>query len=233
MSTVDKVKAARSPAEALLAIAEALDELLEQRSEFPSAWSMPWSIETKSEEPKVKEADEYRLTPTLTPDKAQQIADLAAAIAAAPNEQERAALQAELKLLLDTGGAPEPVDEGRRAQLTVEEDSTTVDLPAVSPAKFVQRLKFAKDTLRLNEMLPEGEDWESAYAKGGPLWLYYGNRDYVMGLSIDVRREMVRDVLEESPTEAAEMSRDVLKATDGGEMSPNGIDALGEFSPDT
>src|SRR5437763_1578054 len=52
---------------------------------------------------------------------------------------------------------------------------------------------------------------DRAIAEGGPLWLYLGNRELVMSYPDHTRRMMVQDVELDSPTDAQEMARDVLK----------------------
>lgn len=90
-------------------------------------------------------------------------------------------------------------------------DHIEVNLAAVDEAKGNARRIFAEHILDLQNTLGGDEDWVGAYAKGGPLWLYYANREIVMGFSEAARQEMVRDVEEYDPEEAQLMSRDILK----------------------
>jgi hypothetical protein len=108
----------------------------------------------------------------------------------------------------------DPVTVRRRAMEIEQtgEDTAEVRLRAPSEEKKQQRRLFEQQTLKLKEALGDGEDWTEAYAAGGPLWLYIGNRDLVMSYPEPARAAMVQDVLEDSPADAAEMGRDVLKA---------------------
>lgn len=97
----------------------------------------------------------------------------------------------------------QPADDGR-STYEVDGDTTTVDLPPVSEEHKDLRRKFAK-SIGL-----KGDNIEY-YAKGGPLWLYLGDRDFVMGLTDQMRRMMVSDIAQTSPQEAREVARDILK----------------------
>lgn len=105
--------------------------------------------------------------------------------------------------------------DDRRAEQEVSKDGVTVTLPTVSEEKQNKRREFAIGIGVAEEF---GDRIVESYAVGGPLLLYYNNRPFVMGLPDDARRRMVDDVFEESPSEAAEMGRDILK-----DMSP-GVD---------
>jgi hypothetical protein len=120
---------------------------------------------------------------------------------------ERAAVEAaRQRLAADQGGVIEDViPEGQRAT----SDGEHVDLPPVSDEQREARRRLAFQIGLENDFGVEGID---TYVKGGPLWLYYGNRDYVLGLSKDVQTAMVEDVMQTSPAEAVEMGRDLFKA---------------------
>lgn len=103
----------------------------------------------------------------------------------------------------------------RRAQapaITEQDGETTVDIPPTSPEKQAARRMFADQQLGLTEYLKDpSQDWNEVYAKGGPQWLYIGNRELVMSLPFSTRRAMVADLEEDSPQQAHEMARDILK----------------------
>lgn len=108
---------------------------------------------------------------------------------------------------------PEPVvPEGQRSKV----EGNDVVLPSGTLAQRETRKALA-ERLDLEADFPGGID---AYMKGGPLWLYYGNRDYVMGLSYEVKVAMIQDVEITSPQEAQEMSRDLLKIRGDGTDMP-------------
>lgn len=116
-------------------------------------------------------------------------------------EEQAAVEAARARLANETGGTPEQPDPGTR----VEADGKVVDLPPVDQERAVKRHNLAR-TLNLEA---DGID-PNAYVKGGPLWLYYGNREYVMGLPEAVHRQMIEDVQQDSVQEAQEMARDLL-----------------------
>lgn len=97
------------------------------------------------------------------------------------------------------------------AEIIQHGDTATVELPSVSLERYHARWSFAKSTLKLDEALGDGEDWFDAYATGGPMWLYLGNRDLVMSYPVETRRAMIEDVELDSPQDAADMARDILK----------------------
>lgn len=106
----------------------------------------------------------------------------------------------------------EPVPP-QRVRINQGEDTSEVVLPKVSPERYIARTAFADAQLKLNDHLGAGEvDWIAAYGVGGPMWLYLGNRDLVMSYPEEIRRRMVEDVEQDSPEDAHEMSRDILKA---------------------
>ena len=94
------------------------------------------------------------------------------------------------------------------------EDSTLIDIKPVSDEKRERREAFAREVLDFGAYTKELELDEDtavqAYGLGGPVWLYIGNRDLFLQYPWEVRRMMVRDVLEEDPETARDMGRDVL-----------------------
>lgn len=106
--------------------------------------------------------------------------------------------------------------DDRRAAVEIIQDADTTDIviPPPSPEKLEARRQFAVSHLKLHEHLPPTglvSSWADVYAKGGPLWLYHGNRELFMTFSDSARAAMVADVLEDDPKAAHEMGRDVLK----------------------
>jgi hypothetical protein len=151
MTTEQQVREARSPQEAMLAIAAALDRIEDALTQAP-AEPDPWG-----------------------------------------------------------GWQPEAVRGELRTQVNVEDGVAEVTLPPVSEAKQNRRVEFARQNLHLGD-LGDVVVMELAYAKGGPMWLYLGNRQHVMELPPSVKRAMIEDVEEDSPADAHEMARDILKA---------------------
>jgi hypothetical protein len=110
---------------------------------------------------------------------------------------------------------------GLQVEHDLDAGESTVTVPAVSEEVQELRRKFAESTLNLQaaleaEGLDPTEDWVEAYAKGGPLWLYHGNRDFVVQLPYAVRHALVLEASADDPEEAIKMGRDLLK-DDGAE----------------
>jgi hypothetical protein len=93
--------------------------------------------------------------------------------------------------------------------------NVVVDLPPVSEEKAAARKAFAEKALDFATALGTDEATTAslvdAYVKGGPLWLYYGNRDFVVALPDHIKAAMIQDVSEQSGREAQQMGRDILK----------------------
>lgn len=96
--------------------------------------------------------------------------------------------------------------------ITEQDGETTVDIPPPSEAKQAYRRLFEQQALHLSEYLhDDDQDWTEVYAKGGPMWLYIGNPELVKSLPDSTRRALVSDLEEDSPQQAREMARDILK----------------------
>lgn len=121
-------------------------------------------------------------------------------------EELSAVAAARARLAADQGvSAPDTViPEGQRSRVV----GGSVELPPVSDEQREQRRLLAQAIGLADDFGQEGIE---AYVKGGPLWLYYGNREYVLGLSKNVWTAMVEDVMQTSPQEATEMGRDLFK----------------------
>ena len=160
MTTAEKVQQARSPQEAMLAVAQALDEIIalvtnQSRTTedwFTESWSKP----------------------------------------AVP--------------------LPPPAPASGPPVVITGEDSTTVLFQPPSEEKQNWRRQFAEQTLHIADYVGDHTtDWADVYAKGGPSWLYIGNRELVMSLPYQVRQVLVADLEEDAPEQAREMARDILK----------------------
>jgi hypothetical protein len=176
MTTEQQVREARSPQEALLTIARALDRIEDALTQAPMlAWDewQPQSVSVWTSPPV-----------TMTPEQMETVSH---------------------------DVAVRQLDE-LRTQVTVEDGVAEVALPPVSEAKKVERRAFATHVLRLHEHLGDDENWADVYAKGGPMWLYLGNRAVVMAMPYAVKQAMIADIEEDSPQDAHEMARDILKA---------------------
>jgi hypothetical protein len=171
MNTEAQVRSAKSPQEAMIVIAKALD-----RIEFLSSRDTQWVA--WDNEPTIRDGDSVALRSAW---------------------------------LGHVGGEEVVAEHERRTQITATEDDTDVVIPAPSDEKKERRRQFERQNLKLSEFLGDSEDWSEAYAKGGPMWLYLGNRELVMSMPDGVRTALVQDVIEDSPQDAHEMGRDILK----------------------
>lgn len=220
MNIQEQVKQAKSPQEALVILARGLDSLaalIEGQPQPPAP--DPWGTWDSQPAPDTGELE-------------ARIAELNERAGTEDGEQ-RQATEAEIRLLRDqlrpVTAAPTR-DDGKRASIEVvgADGTTQVDLPVVSEEKQERRRAFAKDELVLDTHFPN-LGLVDAYAKGGPLLLYYSDRDFVMGLPAEWKAAMVRDVSEESPREALEMGRDILKDASPGtdySITAGAIDAI-------
>lgn len=195
-----KVAEAKTPREAILVLAaciDALDEVV-RTSQSNDGWDTPIDFKEPSSPIAIAEIEalEQRLQdPSLDGD-------------------DRRAIEARLQLLRDAGGEIEEQEQGKRPVIEVKDNEIIINLPPASDERQAARRKLA-ETMKLDEALTLDGATE-AFVKGGPLWLYYAARDYVMGLTADTRRAFVNDVLQDSPPEAHEMARDILKDTSPG-----------------
>lgn len=91
---------------------------------------------------------------------------------------------------------------------------SVIDFSPQDDAHRALREQFARDVLQLDVALgphPEGGDWASDYASAGPMWLYIPNRDLLMQYPDAVKAAMVADVQRYDEKVAYEMGADVLK----------------------
>lgn len=102
-----------------------------------------------------------------------------------------------------------------------DEEDTVVQIPGASEHKKEQRRQLAVAMDLAEHMDLDGEDPVEVYAKGGPVWLYHNDRDFIMSLPIEMRTVMVADVDEDDHNEAHELSKDILKGVSIGGPDPN------------
>lgn len=209
MSTAERVLAAENPKAALLVLAETIDALEARLDEPPAD---PWS-KWDDHDTHVKAQQDFAQLAEVERD----LTILKGALATENNAEERKILEAKVRLKEDElKGRPDYVDaDKKRTKITTGDGEAIVDLPPPTEEQAKQRAGFATRFLKLQEEF--GPEYVEAYVKGGPLWLYYGNRDFVNGLSASTKRAMVNDVQEHSPAEAHEMARDILKDLSSGD----------------
>lgn len=214
MSLRSKLTDLGSPQEALLFLADRVEQLEDRIAELEdgpaeSDWST-WGD--------VPPQEEWSPDPAVE----KELAEAREALKGNEDPEESKALRATIFLLEDELRPPQEdgvdLDQNRTTQITDESGAVLIEVPTVDEETEEIREKFARDVLCLTDAYGDepGEAYIRAYRKGGPLVIYYTDRDFVMGLSDDVKQAMVKDVLELSPQEAHEMGRDILKDLDPG-----------------
>lgn len=252
-SLTDAVRQARDPREAMILLAQhleyqggLLERLLVEKGQRDTAapswgtwkasdWAAPADEITGLREI-VKNANVLHHEPweakPADHDEAR-IAGLEKALAEAHDPDDRRALEAQLRLAKDNGAVVERsgfVDAPSSFTATYGPNNIEVSLPIVSEQRQASRRKLA-EAARLPEYLThlDPEDALTGFAKGGPLWLYLDNRDVVMQLPVAVRQAFVMDVMTDSPKDAQEMARDILKSESPGDPEL-AIDTLSRYS---
>lgn len=227
----------RTPQEALLALAayavelEARIESLETAEPVKDTWQ-DWGEPTVAE----PEGEDW-LNPGERAEIEGQIAEKKAELANNEDAQESMVLRATISLLEDKLIRPPEkidLDQQRTVQVRNTDGSVVVDVPEVSEEVEAERYEFAIKQLKLHEQYGEeaGKEYARSYAKGGPLVLYYTDRDFVLGLTDDLKAAMVQDVEQHSPAEAHEMARDLLKDFDAEEMAAATLQIAEDNAPE-
>ncbi len=211
MSVFERVKNAKSPQDALAAIGHGIDHICTRLDKLENVdhTDDPWGRwESNEPEPDENEAAAVREAA------ARRVIELQERRKSLSDEDDLRAIDAEIGLAKDELREIKSVEDGPAPRASVVEvvgGEVTINLPPASPERKQKRRELA-EAIQLEESI-EGVSAED-YAKGGPLWLYYGNRDFVKAMPPDIIMTMVLDVNEDDPIEAALMSRDLLKYDD-------------------
>ena len=219
----DQIKTCHTPQEALLLLAEAIDELRAQPAPA-DPWQQPleWAAAPSPTSPPFLPED------VPVAERAAEIAALEAQLADEQDPQERKALKAKLWLLKNPGTeAGRRGEQGRR----VSTDGTIKDLPVPDAGRMLVRRQWAQKYRLWEFFSPQRDEAEvtEAYAKGGPLWLYHSNRELCLELPIAARQMMVSDIDQDSVQEAREIGRDLLKVKEGQKLQ-NAVEAIKQIS---
>lgn len=175
----------------------------------PSAWG-EWETSPTLRTPAIHTTDPS--SELAAARKADAIAELEAQIAVTVDGEDQRALEAKLRLLKDDGKPIEPaVEEGIR--LTTDGD--LVGLPAADEKRKAARrfwaLSHSLHTYQSTGNALTEHEMADAFAKGGPMWLYLYDRDGVMRMADTARRDLIADLEHDSPAEAQQVARDILK----------------------
>jgi hypothetical protein len=228
MNTKQRVAEARSPQDALLAIAESLDALAELIVTQDLVPADPWAAwpalyRDALEDGRVAYETAYQAKMHERDEAA--IAAVKEQLAIETDGEAVQALQARLRLLEEDGGTVPPPPEGERVQSVVSDTNVTIDIPPPDDRRRAARRKIAGE-LRFHEFLTASpfatdEEFIAAYVKGGPMWLYLGDRDAVMAMPGDYRRLLIADIEQDSAPQAQDVARDILKDVGPGDPDTN------------
>lgn len=227
MTYADRVRDAANPQHALLIVAEGIDLLLEgirsvqHALRAPTAPPDPWAWKLPKTVPAA-------YLPAPQPDRA---AVLRLAIDQATGDDRRA-LEAELRLLEDTGASVETgPPAGRSPVTTMVGEIPMVDLPEASPERRVARAAKAVEWRLADGLTMDEADVIECFAKGGAQWLYLYNRALVIDMPTEWKVWMVDDVAQDSERDALEMGRDIFKY-DGSTTGHAALDVtMGAINP--
>jgi len=211
MSTFDRVKNSKSPQDALAAIAHGIDHICARLDKLEGKDNDGWgewegsdaAADAEDESERVERLEAANRRIRAIKDKLE-----------GADDDDRRALEADLRLAQDELrelGAIEAGPPPTASVVEVVDGEVVVNLPIPDEKRKRLRRELA-EYIQLEDSI-EGISNEH-YVEGGPLWLYYGNREYVVSLPTAVHQRMVADVFEDDPIEAAQMSADLLKHTE-------------------
>lgn len=233
-----QVRAAKTPRDALLILARAVDQLTSGAPDLDS-WS-GWgpgdqsapgesrSVEGVVDSPapvarKVSNEEVYawfvrnfNRAPEDTPEGRAALDQIRHDIENAPNEPQRA-----YEFVQTADGVIE----------------STIDWRPLNDKHREARYTFAQKVLNLDLALgkhpePDG-DWAADYAEGGPFWFYIPNRDLVMQYPEQVRSQMVADVaLYGNQKVVDELAQDLLKRPMSTDIDGRGAPRPAGFEPE-
>lgn len=238
MSCLSEVQAAGSAPAALKVIAVHIDKVLsllelsatspKRIDEWTGEWSQP-KPEWDNHAAHIKAATEYTASQMdHTNGRVGEVDELRNRLLTADDPGDRQAITAQIRILTDTG-RPGPSDDlaaGNRARRTEIADGEDVELVPVSVERQIARIQWAHSVELHQYLEPTGDmetEWTAemaatAFAKGGPMWLYLGNRKAVMMLPNIARAWLVAEVEHDSPKDAHELSRDILKSDESADQ---------------
>lgn len=205
----------KTPADALDVVAAIVDELaaritaLEAGGQQRDGWNSWGEIQDLPDEGKVE----------WTPDPADEVElqRLEEELHGNADADESRVLRAKIELCRDRLQPPVEMSDNTGNATETHYDSegnAVIDLPVPTPEQIDYRAQLVPK-LGLRDQYGDeiGETAEDSFVRGGPLLLYYSDRDFVASLPHDVKVAMVADVERSSPREAHEMARDLLKAS--------------------
>lgn len=210
--TRDALMSTRSQQEAMLVLADAIDNLLSRVADLeltpvPAAteWADGW----------VQTARPSELQDRVDLGETAKLLDLQAKLRDARDSEDGRALEAQIRLLKEQGASlVDATPQGRQEQVTVTDTEILIETPSPSVERAAARAKWAEGK-ELHTFFPmwkdDAEGFVRVYVKGGPLWMYHGDRDAILQMPYEWRRDLVEDIMHDSPATAQEVGRDILK----------------------
>lgn len=212
MTFKQRVANARNPQDALLMLAEGIDLILTQLVDLPQLGQPdPWG--EWDQVPQVN----YDTAPSMHAPTPEAVEVLRANLETATGET-RSAIEAAIRLAEDSGKAVDTqLPDGVRDRVLIGEEGVEVFTRPVDRERATARSTFAKEIELGPDLTPvlDHQTAVEAFVKGGPAWLYVYDRDFVISMPTNWKQALVADVEQDSPREAAEMARDILKDGQG------------------
>lgn len=201
-----------SPSAALALTARIIDQLADRIDALEKGGSKPVQQEWDTWDEPAKEEEWLP-----NPDDEVELAALKEALQGNGNADESRVLRARIELCEDRLKPPlDRADNTGNATVAHydEAGNAIIDLPKPTTTQLDYRAKLLP-RLGLKEQYGDdiGSKTEDSFLRGGPLLLYYSDREFVNALPSDVKQYLVADVEESSPREAHEMARDILKVS--------------------
>jgi hypothetical protein len=213
MTTVEKIRQCKTPQEALLVLAEAVDEIVArlEAEPTPDVWSQPleWGAPAPATEAAAPE----------DPSSAQQrrIAAIRERLASEHDPDEIRALEAQLRIALE-----EHVHLEAAAVPGLEpEEGGIITVPPATPerrkareqwARRVQLEQYVQNAAALGMTEGGREELHHNFGVIGPKGLYVADRLAIMQLPVDERRWLVEDMAVDDEAYAQNMGADILKS---------------------
>lgn len=209
----------KSPTDALNVVAAVLDGLSARVAELEQGSTEGWnswgSIADLPDE-QVPDSEDQRAEWSPDPADEAELARLEEALHGNADPDESRVLRAKIELTRDKLQPPTELydNSGSATETHYDDDGAAiVDLPKPTPQQIDFRGQLLP-RLGLRDQYGDeiGEKAEDSFVRGGPLLLYFSDREFVNSMADDVKRLLVSDVELSSPREAHEMARDILKA---------------------
>jgi hypothetical protein len=206
-----RIQDCKTPAEALLLLADEIDALRQAPASDPWSLSLEWAAAPGS-----ARADPAPPLEDLSPQQ-RKVAALEAKLAEAIDPDEVRSLEAQLRLAkeehvrLDSPDVP-----------ALESEDGIIEVPPPTPERIAKRMQWAA-TVKLEDYMMNGEAIKAGnaepelyanFGKVGPKGLYIADRLAIMQLPVEARRWLIEDMAVDDQAYAQNMGADILKSED-------------------